>query len=249
MNRNLAPEWEDVNGYASALEGRDYDLDTRLRLLLLTATGGQSNWKAMELETGVKAEKWRQFAKGATKASVELAEATAHRWPQYAFWLLTGVSDEKHGHHAPHLFWRYPNYDDEDEFQDEQKRQASNYEKTIEYFRLAAKLARRVWAAGHPRTQMSSSILGKDKTSMLRKTDKHFDRESTLLHTLAKLKDDEFLQNNSHLQINEEVAEDRERNPEDALNEKAATSPKKQSSSTQQPHSDPNRSGKGSQRE
>jgi hypothetical protein len=208
MERNLSPDWEDVNAYADALAGRDYDVDTRLRLLLSSVTMGRSDWKAMELETGVKAEKWRQFARGSTKASVELVEAISLRWPQYAFWLVTGVSDEKHGHHAPNLIHSFPNWNDALEYQDEPARRVSSYEKTTEYFRLAARLARKVWSAGPPRTQMRHSVLEKDKTSKLRTADKQFDRDFRLLNVLQELKEDEFLQDNPHLEINEEFRSD-----------------------------------------
>lgn len=78
-------------------------VDDRLRLLLQQLTGGKADWKQLEERTGVSAEKWRNFHRGQTKASVEMLERTSQCWPEYAFWLVTGVSDWQHGHSQPNM--------------------------------------------------------------------------------------------------------------------------------------------------
>lgn len=36
-----------------------------------------------------------------TEPSANLLKNTAERWPEYAYWLLTGKTDSEHGHHSP----------------------------------------------------------------------------------------------------------------------------------------------------
>lgn len=97
-------------------------------LLLLKAVGGrQTNpdvyvkdkgtnlvnkgfWQRLEAESGVRSSKWRLFASGSQKATPELIEATARMWPQYAFWLATGVTDIANGHAAPDTATTFPEY-------------------------------------------------------------------------------------------------------------------------------------------
>lgn len=85
-----------------------YSIDIRLRFLINEVTRGRADWKALQHKTGVSAEKWRNFNRGATKSSSEMIEAVSKEWPQYAFWLVTGVSDEHHGHHAATPYLGFP---------------------------------------------------------------------------------------------------------------------------------------------
>ncbi|KOC20385.1 hypothetical protein GL58_12930 [Comamonas testosteroni] len=121
-----------------------------------------------------------------------MIEAVGQKWPQYALWLVTGVSDEKHGHHAPHPMWSFPNFDPDAE---NDPNGSGHYEKTTEFFRLAAHLASTAWQAGPPRQSMNES--GDCKVQSLNRKDKHFERNFTLLQTLWELKEKEFLANNS----------------------------------------------------
>lgn len=77
-------------------------IDGRLKLIIDNATRTTNNsWKALETETGIKAEKWRQFHRGSTKASGEMIEAVAKNWPDFAFWLACGDTEPERGHVAP----------------------------------------------------------------------------------------------------------------------------------------------------
>ena len=77
-------------------------IDGRLKILIDHITEGTNrSWKALEDETNVKAEKWRQFHRGTTKASGEMVEAVAKRWPDYAYWLACGDTEPERGHIAP----------------------------------------------------------------------------------------------------------------------------------------------------
>lgn len=77
-------------------------IDGRLKLIIENATKTTNNsWKTLEVETGIKAEKWRQFHRGSTKASGEMIETAAKTWPDFAFWLACGDTEPERGHVAP----------------------------------------------------------------------------------------------------------------------------------------------------
>ncbi len=51
--------------------------------------------------TGIKAETWRTWWNRAGSPSGEMIEGLAKAWPQFAFWLASGIADVEHGHAAP----------------------------------------------------------------------------------------------------------------------------------------------------
>lgn len=85
-----------------------YNVEMRMRLLIQSITGRKADWKYLEGLTGVKADKWRYFNSEITKPSVEMLEALFTTFPQYAFWLATGLSDEDAGHLAPQNNLSFP---------------------------------------------------------------------------------------------------------------------------------------------
>jgi hypothetical protein len=202
MKRNITEEEVVVNTFLETLKDKKYTLDTRIRLLIACITNYKADWKKLEVETDISAEKWRQYIRGSTKASIEMAEALALKWPQYAFWLITGVSDEKHGHLAPNEEWGFPNTEGEKESHLEFGKNVNHYEKTTSFFRLAAQLAREVWESSNPmKTLNENYAFAKWHTT---KGDKNrFKGNVKLLMTLYELKEDEFLSNNLHLEMTE----------------------------------------------
>ncbi|MFY3858114.1 hypothetical protein ACOTH4_28345 [Achromobacter xylosoxidans] len=79
----------------------NYDIEVRMRLLINEVLHEKKDWKGLEQLTGVKSVKWRHFHSEVTKASLEMLEALFRTYPEYAFWLATGISDEDAGHLAP----------------------------------------------------------------------------------------------------------------------------------------------------
>lgn len=67
-------------------------------------------WLMLEKETGVRASKWRHLAANQQKATAEMIQAVARRWPCYAFWLTTGITDIANGHHAPRAAVTFPEF-------------------------------------------------------------------------------------------------------------------------------------------
>lgn len=70
----------------------------RSRALIERSTDPRQRFKELSDRTGISAESWKTFWNRGTKISGEMVEALGKAWPQYAFWLTTGITDEKHGH-------------------------------------------------------------------------------------------------------------------------------------------------------
>lgn len=163
-----------------------YNIEVRSRLLLEHITNKKNDWKLLERATGIPAEKWRQFGRGSTAPSSAMLEALGRNWPQYAFWLMTGVSDELHGHHAPNAALAFPNFHPTTAYQATRVTDHTGSEKTISYFQSASQLA----------VQLFPFFKQCEKDwRVVTKTDARIEGDLILLATLAKLKENEFVFN------------------------------------------------------
>lgn len=70
----------------------------RARTLIEQSTDPRQRFKELSERTGISAESWKTFWNRGTKISGEMVEALGRAWPQYAFWLATGITDAPHGH-------------------------------------------------------------------------------------------------------------------------------------------------------
>jgi hypothetical protein len=184
--RNISQEMQLDSSFLKKIKEKKFTLDTRIQLLIGCVTMHKPDWKKLEIETEIPAEKWRQYTRGSTKASLDMTEALAAKWPQYAFWLITGVSDEKHGHHAPDPTFSFPGFDGLNEFEDIETKQIPRFARTTEYFKLAAKLAPEQWswAIDNP--------IGKPIKKSEEAKDRQFRSNFELLSALSKLKNKEL---------------------------------------------------------
>lgn len=66
-------------------------------------TESHRKYRQFEELTGISATKWQNLGQGKQRANEEMIEAVGKRWPQYAYWLVTGKTDEEHGHTSPVL--------------------------------------------------------------------------------------------------------------------------------------------------
>lgn len=73
----------------------------RIKLLIKIEANPRAPWAHMEELTGIKASTWQNFSRGRQRANDEMLEAIGRVWPQYCFWLMTGKTDEAHGHLRP----------------------------------------------------------------------------------------------------------------------------------------------------
>lgn len=66
-------------------------------------TESYRKFKHFEELTGISARKWQNLAQGKQRANEEMIEAIGNRWPQYAYWLVTGKVDDARNHTSPIL--------------------------------------------------------------------------------------------------------------------------------------------------
>lgn len=77
------------------------NLTERLRSLVERVAPATRRFVALEEATGIKAETWRTWWNRGGKASADMIQGVGIAWPEYAFWLVTGVDDSSHGHKDP----------------------------------------------------------------------------------------------------------------------------------------------------
>jgi hypothetical protein len=75
----------------------------RVEELIDFVAEGYRRLKHMEDMTGIKADSWKNACRGQQRFTQEMIEKMAEVWPQYAYWLVTGRTDEGNGHTSPIL--------------------------------------------------------------------------------------------------------------------------------------------------
>lgn len=108
-------------------------IQTRLRAAIETVTDERGRFAELEKLTKVSANSWKSFWHGRQRPTCDMIEAICARWPHYAFWIATGITDAKYGHVNERGEANYP-----------EKRRARR-KKAEEYLEQAA--AMRVWKA------------------------------------------------------------------------------------------------------
>ncbi|KVP85431.1 hypothetical protein WJ95_17925 [Burkholderia ubonensis] len=81
------------------------DILHRVHDVIHATTGERRRLKELEEETGIPATNWKNVWTGKQRPTAHMIEALARRWPQYAFWLATGLTDAQNGHTAPKAAW------------------------------------------------------------------------------------------------------------------------------------------------
>lgn len=77
------------------------NLSNRLQAVVLEMTTEYRRFKQLENLTDVQADTWKSWFHGRQRPTAEMIEAAGKAWPEYAFWLTTGISDAAYGHVAP----------------------------------------------------------------------------------------------------------------------------------------------------
>ncbi|USP49139.1 hypothetical protein [Alcaligenes faecalis] len=70
--------------------------------------GGRGFWKALAEGTGISADRWRKVFERKQRPTTDILAAIGARWPQHAFWVMTGITDAVNGHIAPTTATTYP---------------------------------------------------------------------------------------------------------------------------------------------
>ncbi|WP_146009755.1 hypothetical protein [Janthinobacterium sp. ROICE36] len=76
-------------------------ISDRIRTTIEHKLDGKKRTQTLEASTGIAGETWRKLLSGKQNATLVMLEAVCKQWPEYAFWLATGVSDERYGHQKP----------------------------------------------------------------------------------------------------------------------------------------------------
>lgn len=81
------------------------DIIQRVISVIRATTDDRRRLKQLEEETGIPDRNWKQVWSRKQRPTAHMLEALARRWPQYAFWVMTGITDEANGHTAPSGAW------------------------------------------------------------------------------------------------------------------------------------------------
>jgi hypothetical protein len=84
------------------------DLRDRLNAITAQQLGGRGRFKQLADVSGIGMDSWKNTWHNKQRPTTEMVQFVARAWPQYAFWLATGVTDARHGHQAPDGCDSYP---------------------------------------------------------------------------------------------------------------------------------------------
>lgn len=76
-------------------------LTERARKVIFEQIHATRRFKVLEEMTEISSEGWKSFMYGKQRPTAAMIEAVCKKWPQYAFWVATGVTDPDYGHVAP----------------------------------------------------------------------------------------------------------------------------------------------------
>ncbi|MFZ6780416.1 hypothetical protein ACO0LD_26600 [Undibacterium sp. Ji83W] len=76
-------------------------LADRMKELIDTQADKRGKFAQLESLTGIQSENWKSFYYGRQRPNPDMIEALAHTWPEFAFWLVTGIDDFNKGHTSP----------------------------------------------------------------------------------------------------------------------------------------------------
>lgn len=84
------------------------NISDRLRAVIESVIPDRRRSIQLEYRTAIPSETWRKFLKGQQNATIQMIEAVSREWPEYAFWIATGITDTAHGHIGPDLAYQNP---------------------------------------------------------------------------------------------------------------------------------------------
>ncbi|GGX14135.1 hypothetical protein [Undibacterium macrobrachii] len=76
-------------------------ISDRLRFAIENLIESKGRTQTLEDLTEISSETWRKFLNGKQRATLGMLEALTTRWPEYAFWISTGINDSDFGHRSP----------------------------------------------------------------------------------------------------------------------------------------------------
>ena len=82
-------------------------ISTRVREVIEGRTSEKGRVKELERLTGISENSWKNFLNGQQKATISMVEKISHAFPEMAFWIATGISDDQYGHVTPKWYSKY----------------------------------------------------------------------------------------------------------------------------------------------
>ncbi len=111
-------------------------IEDRVILILIENGEPYGYWTALEKQTRISSKRWRKVTDRQQRVTSDMIEAIAKKYPKYAFWIATGITDAINGHIAPINALTFP------------ERLYTEQIWTREYFRLSIDLAEELGEAG-----------------------------------------------------------------------------------------------------
>lgn len=84
------------------------DIRDRLNAIVSWAVPGRGRFRQLEERSGISQESWKATWHNKQRPTADMIQVVARAWPEYAFWMVTGVTDQFHGHQAPENVDPYP---------------------------------------------------------------------------------------------------------------------------------------------
>lgn len=76
-------------------------LNDRVRQVVAVSAPERGRPRFLEERTGISTQSWKKFLEGRQRATLEMVESVCREWPEYTFWIGTGLTDIEHGHVSP----------------------------------------------------------------------------------------------------------------------------------------------------
>lgn len=74
----------------------------RLKVIIDVKTPSRGRFTMLEKSSTISAVNWKTFWYGRQRPNHEMIQTIARLWPEYAFWLVTGLTDNAFGHVSPY---------------------------------------------------------------------------------------------------------------------------------------------------
>jgi hypothetical protein len=94
---NMSKQFPNVGKFPQRLD----NISTRLMYIITEETSDSGRFGWLENATGIGRKTWQAWFTRSSMPSGNMLEAAGRLWPQYAFWLVTGMTDENYGHSRP----------------------------------------------------------------------------------------------------------------------------------------------------
>lgn len=78
-----------------------FDIRDRLNAIVAVTVPGRGRFRQLEERFQIGQESWKATWHNKQRPTADMIQAVARAWPEFAFWLVCGVTDQLHGHRAP----------------------------------------------------------------------------------------------------------------------------------------------------